>query len=184
MVAARDADMGDNANQNKSGMPGWLIALLVTLGLIVVLGAILGLLAWMGVRRYLKAAKSAEALNTVGMIGTDAATAYAADMKLCKSATQPVPVSLTAVKAKKYMSTLTDWTRDPADAGFTCLKFSMEYPQYYQYDYKLTTPTSFQASGHGDLDGNGVASEFTMNGHVVAGAVVLDPSVTQKNPEE
>ena len=82
------------------------------------------------------------------------------------------------------MSSPSDWSNDPADTGFTCLKFDQSSPQYYQYDYKLDSPTTFTAIAHGDLNGDGVTSEFTMKGNIVGTDVIVDPNVTRIRPDE
>lgn len=176
--------MGPAPPPQRSGMPGWLIGVLVAVGLLVVMVSVMAMLAWYGVRKYLAASKTAEALNGVGMIARDAESSYAANGTLCKSATSPVPASMMAVAGHKYMSNPSDWTHDPADTGFTCIGYEMSYPQYYQYDYERTASDSFVAYARGDLDGNGVTSEFSDRGDVVSGTVVVDPSVKQTNPNE
>ena len=176
--------MGPAPPPQRSGMPGWLVGVLVAVALLVFMLGVMGILAWYGVRKYIAASKTAEALNGVGMIARDAESSYAADGVLCKSATSPVPSSIAAVAGRKYMSNPSEWTRDPADTGFTCLSYEMSYPQYYQYDYERTAPDSFVAYARGDLDGNGVTSEFSERGDVVSGTVVVDPSVKQTSPNE
>lgn len=176
----------------RSGTPTWLIALFAVVGLVVVVLAVLGVLAWAGVRKYISASKQAEAVNTVGEIARDGAAAYSREAlatlapahKLCESASSPVPASIVAVKGKKYMSTPAEWHADePVDKGFACLKFEMSLPQYYQYDYKLDSPVSFTAIAHGDLDADGVTSEFTQHGTVRGAEVQLDP-IVKRNPDE
>ncbi|HEY1954307.1 MAG TPA: hypothetical protein VGH28_01815 [Polyangiaceae bacterium] len=175
--------MGPAPPPQKSGMPGWLIGILVALALVVVLCGIMGILAVYGVHKYLAAAKTAEALSSVMSMANEGDSAYGRNGALCKSASSPVPASMSAVAGHKYMSNPAEWTSDPADTGFPCLGFEMMSPQYYQYDYKQTSPDSFIAVAHGDLDGDGVTSEFSITGTVVSGSVELG-TVTQKNPEE
>jgi type IV pilus assembly protein PilA len=173
-------------------MPVWLIVVLVSLVLLIVLIGTLALLAVTGMRKYIGAAKAAEAVNGVGMIARDGKAAYDDTGELCASASRPVPATIADVKGKKYMSTPSDWDADKAtNAGFSCLKFEMSYPQYYQYDYQFTgSPSratagdSFRAIAHGDLNGDGVESEFTLSGSIVGKSVVLDPKPTETNPGE
>ena len=168
----------------KSGFPVWAIVLIVVALFLILVIVILGVLAMHGVRRYTMLSKTAEATATVGSIALDAERAYDADEKICDSASSPVPKSMTDVRGKKYMSTASDWSADsPKNAGFSCIKFEMSTPQYYQYDYKKTGADAFKAIAHGDLDGNGVSSEFAMTGKVSAGSVTLEPIVTT-NAEE
>ncbi len=170
----------------RSGTPTWLIVLFVVVGLVLVMVGALGIIAWSGMRKFISASKQAEAVSTVGEIARDGAAAYAREAahNLCDSASNPVPMSIAAVTGKKYMSTPAEWRADEvADKGFACLKFEMSLPQYYQYDYKLGSPSSFTAIAHGDLDADGMTSEFSQRGEVRAGDVVLDP-IVKRNPEE
>ena len=168
----------------KSGFPTWLIVVGVVLLFVVAIIGIMAVLAISGMRRYITASKTVEARATVQSIAHDAEAAYAADAKLCDSASSPVPASIAAVSGKKYMSTPSDWSADAAkNAGFACLKFEKSDPQYYQYDYKKTA-SGFDAIAHGDLNGNGVTSEFKVTGQVIGGAVVVAPSVMETDPEE
>ena len=87
----------------RKGMPAWLIVLLAGVGVIVLLVGTMGVLAWVGVRKYIAAAKTAEAVNTVNQIALAARTAYEEDA-FCDSASSPVPASMSSVKGIKYMS--------------------------------------------------------------------------------
>jgi len=168
----------------KSGMPGWLIGLLVALLLIILLVAVMAVLAMVGVRKYIGAAKTTEAMAGVREMAADAQTAFDEDMKLCDSASAPVPPSIALVSGRKWMSSPSDWDTDSAKhAGFACLKFQQFVPQYYQYDYKRTGD-AFTAIARGDLDGDGVTSEFSLSGRVVGTTLMVDPTATQKNPTE
>jgi type IV pilus assembly protein PilA len=169
----------------KSGFPGWAIALIVVVLFVIVIIGILAVLAITGVRKYVSAAKSAEAMSGVRMIALDADASYTGSSKVCDSASSPVPASIADVKGKKYMSTPADWTVDAAkNAGFACIKYEMSTPQYYQYDYKKTGPSSFMAIAKGDTNGDGVESEFTLSGHVVGTTMNVDPNVKETNPTE
>jgi type IV pilus assembly protein PilA len=178
----------------KKGTSIWVV-LAIILGCVVIFGGILVVLAISGVRSYLQAAKSAEALSSVGAIARDAASSYSSEdpQTLCASASQPIPASLSSVAGKKYQSSTTEWSRDAsANAGFACLHFEMDMPQYYQYDYKTSGSPSrravgdgFRASAKGDLDGNGTASDFSLSGRITApGTLVVDTTLTQVNPKE
>jgi type IV pilus assembly protein PilA len=171
---------------------------LVIVGGVVLLGvAVIGVLAVLaisGTRKYVAAAKTAEARNTVGEIARDATAAYeredidlktgAIAHKLCPAASHPVPSSISDVRGKKYMSSPTDWTDDSAkNAGFYCLKFEMMTPQYYQYDYRVSGK-SFTVEGKGDLDGDGDLSSFTVTGTIGAGDMVTLGAMKETNGEE
>jgi Tfp pilus assembly protein PilE len=166
-------------------MPVWLIVLLAVLAVVVLIVGLLGVLAYVGVRKFIGLAKTAEATTNVNQMATDVDRAFATDGTLCESASLPVPASMSAVTGKKYMSTPSDWELDKVKhGGFACLEFSMMSPQYYQYDYKKTGPAGFTAFARGDLDGNGVTSEFSQSGRVTGGLLVIDTTITQKNPTE
>lgn len=179
--------------RKSGGFPTWAIVLLAVFGVGIVLVGVMAVLAIAGVRRYLSAAKSAEATNTIGLIGLDASMAYAEPGHvLCASASHPVPVSILQVSAKKYMSSPVDWTSDPSDQGFNCLKFTMDLPQYYQYDYRRTGGATgsavgdgFEAEAKGDLDGDGVTSSFKTTGSITSvGTLTRSPMVTRVNETE
>ena len=93
--------------------------------------------------------------------------------------------------AHKYQSKASDWTVDQAtNAGFACLKFSLEMPQYYMYSYALTgtgaaAGDSFTASAQGDLDGNGVTSLFSIQGQIGPSYTLMtSPLILEVRPEE
>jgi hypothetical protein len=129
----------------------------------------------------------AEALNSLGQIGKDVDLAYVMRGRLCASASQPVPADLRAIRGQKYQSTPDEWWADAdRDAGFACLGYSMDQPQYYRYSY-LASPdgTSFTALAEGDLNGDGVLSTFSLEGHIVdGGALDIKPMIHEVNPEE
>jgi type IV pilus assembly protein PilA len=139
---------------------------------------VLAALAIYGVRRYLQKAKTAEASLTVRAIAEKAKAAYERPQadgshRLCGSATGSVPA--VAPRGRKYVSSPADWDADaPSNQGFSCLGFRLSTPQYYRYSYSAT-PTSFQVVGSGDLDGDGVLSQFSIRGRVVGDRVELDP---------
>ncbi|HEY1693005.1 MAG TPA: type II secretion system protein [Polyangiaceae bacterium] len=178
----------------KGGFPTWAIVLLVVGGLVVVFGGIFAMLAVFGVRKYIANAKTAEARNSVAQIAKDAASEYEEEQldprgkpthRVCPSATRSVPTSIASVSGKKYQSAPGDWTVDaPTHAGFACLKYSMEAPQYYMYSY-AATPTSFTATAQGDLNADGVTSSFVLRGEVQPnGALQVEPNIQETNPAE
>jgi len=168
--------------RKSSGAPKWII---VIAGGIFVLVAVIGVVAALGiygVRKYIADSKEAEARNAVGQLAKDAAAAYVRDGKLCRSTSSPVPA--TVPHGTKYQSTPGDWEAGKAaHAGFGCLRFSMSYPQYYQYDYR-STPRGFTAIARGDLDGDGVQSRFELDGHLSGGVISIVPNLKETNPDE
>jgi len=184
----------------KSSSSLVLFIVLGVIGVLVVGGIFLVILGIFGVRRYIANAKTTEAIANVSLIASDAQAefakpayggyAFGSSHRLCRSASQPVPASISQVSGKKYMSSASDWDLDRStNAGFYCLKFEVFSPQYYQYDYRITGTgsgmgDSFTAEAHGDLDGDGRASTFRVVGTVDGPSTLrLDP-LMQTDPSE
>jgi len=161
---------------------------------VVALVGILAVLSMYSVRRYINNSKTAEAYNSLGRIGKDAAMAFdkgsntgnvmhqgtssASEDHLCASATATVPDSISKVKGQKYQSSQADWEADKSsNAGFTCLKFSMQLPQYFVYSYQ-SDATSFTSTANADLNGDGLISSFQIVGSVRNDTVFVAPSIT------
>ncbi len=182
----------------RKPFPVWLIVALGFLSFVVLLVGTLAALAIHGYTRFLRAAKLAEAKSGVGQMARGAAAAYEQEQldatgryhqALCASASSPVPKDVIDVRGKKYQSTPADWEADRAtNAGFACLGFSWQVPQYYQFDYEATgTPAldRFQAIARGDLDGDGVTSSFVLEGRVgPTNTLVISPALIETDPEE
>ncbi len=186
---------------------------LVELMIVVAIVGILAVLAVYGVRRYIANAKTAEARNSLGQIGKLADTAFNTEALSgavlavgqstgvvhaeCGSASVTVPGAMAAVTGMKYQPDPTftkDWTADAkTNKGFACLKYSMEQPQFYMYNYisdgDKTVPTQgtqFSATANGDLDGDGNTSTFTILGAVdpTSKTLRVAPNITELQPEE
>ena len=192
---------------------------LIELMIVVAIIGILAVLAIYGVSRYLKSAKTAEATNNIGALQKNATEALTREKMsgqyqapgsvvglsygFCESepgssATKgSVPVAVPA--GQKYVSGAGDWQAGKgkgtggSDAGFMCLKFSVDQPQYYQYGYSITGPGTAAGDGVdivalGDLDGNGVTSLFLMHGQIetqgTGTSLVWAPKTAETNPEE
>jgi type IV pilus assembly protein PilA len=188
---------------------------LIELMIVVAIVGILAVLAIYGVRKYIANAKTAEAKNSLGAIAKGAAAAYERETfaagvipagtpalfshALCDTEPGgPVPAP-GQIKGAKYQSVPSDWDNGSkvaagvAPTGFTCLKFSMEQPQYYAYNYiaaNFQQPTgTFTATANGDLNGDGILSTFTVKGalqtQATGGSIVtIEPSIEEQNPEE
>lgn len=172
---------------------------LVELMIVVAIVGTLAALALFGMSRYLKSAKSAEARQVLGRVARAAEESFARETaiselvplgnnsaaafhQLCDSA-NPVPDLVP--QGRKYVPNNmagSDFGRGTSSQGWTCLRFEIHDPIYYQYNYlrNSTTlcttygcmPTSqtpnFEAAAIGDLDADGIYSAFVINGEIDA----------------
>jgi type IV pilus assembly protein PilA len=179
---------------------------LIELMIVVAIVGILAVLAIYGVRKYLANAKTAEATNSLGQISKLAAAAYeresmagtvlttstsaALSRALCKAASATVPTAIASVQGKKYQSALSEWNKDEGgNSGFSCLKFTMDSPQYYLYNYAAggtgAAGDTFTATANGDLNGDGIESTFVVLGTVNSSYILnIAPNLISINPEE
>jgi type IV pilus assembly protein PilA len=175
---------------------------LVELMIVVAIIGVLAALSIYGVRKYIANAKTAEARMALGRIAKDASAAYNRESMaasvlaigttagvsnaLCVSATAPVPNGVASIKGQKYQSSPTDWNNatDSSTKGWTCLKFSLQDPQYYQYTYASTVGASFVASANGDLNGDATLSTFSLSGAIQSGVLNIAPTIFENLPDE
>ena len=181
---------------------------LVELMIVVAIIGVLAALAIYGVRRYILNSKTAEARNGVGQMAKDASAAYSREgmdptvlafqastgitNRICGKALAAVPSDKANIKAKKYQSKPSEWTTGGQFDGWHCVKFSMNDPQYYMYYYDATgsaaAGATFTAQAQGDLDGNEVLSNFTMQGKIQQDnnvfVLTLAPNMAEAQPDE
>ena len=180
---------------------------LIELMIVVAIVGILAVLAAYGVSKYVAHSKSAEATNAVGEMAKDAATAYEREgmagtilavktssgisRHLCGSASASVPASPGSIQGRKYQSTSAEWGKDAStNAGFACLKFTIDQPQYYMYSYAASGTSgnagdTFTAQAQGDLNGDGVLSLYQLTGAITAGHTLnTAPNFVIVRPED
>jgi type IV pilus assembly protein PilA len=174
---------------------------LIELMIVVAIIGVLASLAIYGVRRYMLHAKTAEVRNALGQMAKDAKSAFdresmtptilgaaqstAVVHNLCSDAPNSVPESPDKIKGQKYQSKYSDWGGDRT-SGYTCLRFWLDDPQYFMYNYKGATGSSgvFTAYGFGDLNGDGVTSSFMLAGAVVSATVFVSPNFIEISGDE
>lgn len=180
---------------------------LIELMIVVAIVGILAMLAAYGVRKYIAASKTSEARNALGRMANAVVIAYEDDeygqsgmlqpgtnsgytRAMCNKASAPVPPAIQSIAGRKYQSTFADWNVDAKNnSGFACLKFTIDQPQYYQYMYTTSGTTqpgdSFTATAHGDLNGDGIYSTFTLTGAINSSFVInVAPNMAEVAPEE
>jgi type IV pilus assembly protein PilA len=183
---------------------------LVELMIVVAIIGVLAALAIYGVRRYLASSKTAEAKNTIGAIARAGVAAYERETysnellgdgnsssslmhQLCASSTGYTPSTVPG--GKKYQPSTkdgTDFNSGDNTAGWKCLKFSLNEPIYYQYQYVTgtgsgltgATANGFEVGAQGDLDANGNKSFFGRGADVRNGQVVLSTEIFIQNEYE
>lgn len=182
---------------------------LVELMIVVAIIGVLAALAIYGVRKYLSAAKTAEAKQGVGAIVRGAGAAYEREVTtsqllsegssstalsnaLCYSA-NAVPSFVP--KGQKYQPNTkenVDFERGDGVTGWKCLRFGISQPIYFQYGYLRGSQVTkapagdFEASALGDLDSDGVVSSFSRTGRVntATGQLVLATQIYIENEFE
>jgi type IV pilus assembly protein PilA len=144
---------------------------------IVSLAAVLSALAMYGTARYVRNAKTAEAVGSVSKIAEAAALYYDSSDVNQPAGTAPdaahamrhfppssqtsVPPDPASVRGKRYQSALPDWAASP----WPELRFSIPQPQYYRYEFESQgtgDSAVAAATAHGDLDGDGKMSTFRL----------------------
>ena len=174
---------------------------LVELMIVVAIIGVLAALAVYGVRKYVLNAKTAEARSSLGAIGKAQIAAYNQEamghlVQAFSTTTTPssalcpygvkIPNTPADIRGQKYQSGAASWN----GSGWGCLRFTMDGPQYFMYEFlsQGAVGTQFSANAHGDLDGDGTLSTFTSTGAIVteSGNVILKlgASIGNTLPEE
>jgi len=141
-----------------------LLLIVIILAVIGVLGVVMVVVfvgvGFYGLQKYTTDSKKAEGQMTVGVLARGLSTCMereelsaTGEMNTPKELPPSSPaVPASVPKGMKYMSTPSDWT-SPA---FTCAKFSMSAPQYFQYQWEKVSTTTGVVRARADLDGDGV----------------------------
>jgi type IV pilus assembly protein PilA len=177
---------------------------LVELMIVVAIIGILAALAIYGVKKYLTNAKTGEAKNNIGRMGKDAVAAFQREQmdatllgangardavhRLCADTTNVNPAAIPGGEKRQPDPAI--WKSDPT---WRCLRFSLNDPVYYQYDYDAANPTNlstgtFAAKATGDLDDDGTSSTWQYTGGMLSNEARLATTITEPTtgdgPEE
>jgi hypothetical protein len=149
-----------------------VIALLAALGLAVV-----------GFRRHGGNAKTAEATHILKQIADAAVAAHGRDGRICPSASRAVPevmrTDCTGALTGIYLSSAADWKVDEErKAGFSCLGFSLDAPQYYQYEYSATDHT-FVARARSCMPELAALGSFEIQGYLRGGQMIVSDVINR-----
>jgi Tfp pilus assembly protein PilE len=159
------------------------------------LAGVLSAVGMYALARYVRHAKTAEAVGSLETLAHQSAAFYDAS-----DATQPVgttpdalhamrhfpassilsvPPRMEDVRARKYQSSAADWAASP----WRDLQFSIPQPQYYVYAYNSEgsgATAKATITARADLDGDGVESKYSVtiapdgDFHARVGAVLKD----------
>jgi hypothetical protein len=141
------------------------------------LAAVLSAVGMYALARYVRHAKTLEAVSSVTALAVEAAKYYnSSDATQPAGATPqavhamrhfpessrlPVPVDPLSVRGRRYQSNLADWSASP----WRDLRFSIVQPQCYQYSFEADgagATAKAAVSAQGDLDDDGVRSLFSL----------------------
>lgn len=126
-----------------------------------------------------RAGRGAEARVNVHRISQAMQASYAEQNALCPS-TSAVPADFENVRGKYYTSKKTEWTDDP---GWRCIGFDEQFRQRYQYRVQIVGD-HITISATGDLDGDDVRSQYTLDGHADGRILVFDGAIKESNDGE
>lgn len=120
-----------------------------------------------------------EARQNVGAIAKMLSD-YMQTRKLDRFPPSARPVPQEVPRGTTYQSTSSDWI-----GTWLTIGFRLSEPQRYSYEV-VTAPTGASATvrARGDLDGDGINSEFDCSMAVANGVVTVAPRFEERNPEE
>lgn len=141
------------------------------------LASLVGALGMYGLSRYLRHAKTLEAVGSVTALATGAADFYNASDATQPAGSDPravqamrhfppssrgsVPADPLDVRGKRYQSSAAEWATSP----WRDLKFSLSTPQHYAYAFVSDgagEAAAGTAQARGDLDADGQLSTFEL----------------------
>ncbi len=141
------------------------------------LAAVLSAVGMYALARYVRHAKTVEAVSSVTRLASNAAEHYDASdgtqpaaanpaavhamRHFPSSSAAPVPADEMAVRGHRYQSNLADWSVSP----WRELHFSMVQPQCYRYAFASDgagATAKALVTAEGDLDGDGIRSSYSL----------------------
>ena len=164
------------------------------------LAAVLSAVGMFALARYVRHAKTVEAVSSVTRLasnaaefydlsdGTQPAAASPAAVHAMRhfplSSAAPVPSEELSVRGCRYQSNLADWSVSP----WRELHFTMVEPQYYRYEFASAgagATAKATVTAQGDLDGDGVRSSYALDIVPDQGlAASVSKSMTKTDPED
>jgi type II secretory pathway pseudopilin PulG len=167
----------------------------------IALAAVLSALAMYGLARYVRHAKTAEAIGSVSAIAEAAASYYETSEGAQPVGTTPeaaramrhfpppsngtVPPSIDMVRGKRYESSRADWAGSP----WTEMRFAIQQPQYYCYAFDSSgsgVGAKASATAQGDLDADGILSLYRLGVSVDSSSykAKVDKEIEKTDAEE
>lgn len=99
---------------------------------------------------------------------------------------QSVPTTMDAVRGRTYQPTENDWSDTTTGTAWDQMHFSITQPIKFLYCYGADgsgTDSRFTVWATGDLDGDGIMAEYTRQGQIIDGAVVIGVVATINEDE-
>lgn len=163
------------------------------------LAAMLSAIAMYALARYVRHAKTVEAVSSLQTLATATAEYYnGSDATQPAGATPqavhamrhfppssrvPVPADELNVRGKRYQSNMADWSVSP----WKDLRFTLVQPQYFQYAFEASgagQTAKAVITAEGDLDGDGGRSLYAITVEPDAQLVAQITPMTRRDAEE